>query len=233
MDFSRDFKEWLQEKIAEALDNYSDTSVYGCDLVITLFEGENVNGSILFNTEDAKEFIKDHWDDAGEIHTYLKENLEMVINPFDEPEKFHVCMLLEGAREMLNNNTSELLNEYWNDHLELTDASIAILKSDIGIDTGLESQQLAVLRDLHDQEPELACDVAESYLNELEEKRSAPCSLDVIAGEVSVAAEKLNSIKNTPQSLDDKDQQLTATQAALSQDHEVSPKEKKVGDIVK
>lgn len=136
MELSTNFKEWLYEKIDTALFDYMGTSVYGSELAYKLFEGENVDGSVTYNTYEAKEFIKEYWDDAGEIAEYLKENLGMTVNPFDEPEKFHVCMLLEGASEILAE--SGFVNEHWNDEMEIDMYSIECIKSDLGMDESLE-----------------------------------------------------------------------------------------------
>ena len=39
-----------------------------CDLAYTLFEGENADGSVLYNTYKAKEFIKENFDLFGDLN---------------------------------------------------------------------------------------------------------------------------------------------------------------------
>ena len=39
-------------------------------------------------------------------------------NPFDEPEKFQVCVLLEGAQYLFSK--CETVDENWNEEIELT-----------------------------------------------------------------------------------------------------------------
>lgn len=143
MDLSKEFKDWITEKISSALDDYTDESVYGADLAYKLFEGENIDGSVTYSTYAAKEFIKDHWDDAGEIAQYLKENLDMTINPFDEPEKFHVVMLLQGAQEILNE--SEYISDNWNNEIDLTSENIKMIKDEIGLDVADEEEKEAII----------------------------------------------------------------------------------------
>ena len=132
MDFSRGFKNWLFDMISDALDDYEGVKVYGCDLALKLFEGENINGSISCSSYEAKEFIRQYWDDAGEIFDDWKLNTGESINPFENPESFQIIMLLEGARDILSQ--SNFLDEHSNDEFELTNDVIRTIKTDIGID---------------------------------------------------------------------------------------------------
>ncbi|MCL2321022.1 MAG: hypothetical protein FWC47_02825 [Oscillospiraceae bacterium] len=132
MDFSKEFKNWLLEKISDALDDYEGAIVYSCDLALKLFEGENANGSVSCSSYEAKEFIRQYWDDAGEIFDDWKSNIGESLNPFENPESFQVIMLLEGARDVLSQ--SSFLDDHWNDEFELTRDVIKTIKTDIGID---------------------------------------------------------------------------------------------------
>lgn len=131
MELSPEFETWLKEKIADRLVDYEGVSTYGADLAYTLFEGENADCCVHPWTEAEKNFIKEYWDDAGEVHAYLKDNLDMVVNPFDEPHKFAVCMLLEGAAQLISE--SEFVNKHWNEEMELGEIEIAAIKEDLGI----------------------------------------------------------------------------------------------------
>jgi len=132
MDFSKGFKNWLFEMISDALEDYEDVEIYGCDLALKLFEGQNANGSVSCSSYEAKEFIREYWDDAGEIIDDWKSNTGESINPFENPESFQVIMLLEGARDILSQ--SSFIDEHWNDEFELTGDVIKTIKTDIGID---------------------------------------------------------------------------------------------------
>lgn len=125
-----ELKQWLIEEIKEHLYNYEDCEIYACDLAYTIFEGENVNGSYTCNTYQAKEWIKKYWDDIGEIIEEIKFQLgsEYIPNVFDEPEKFQVVIVLEGANFVLSQ--SDYINTHWNDRIKLTKANIKkIIKS--------------------------------------------------------------------------------------------------------
>jgi len=158
-----DFKNWLDAKIADELDDYENYSrdVYGSDLANTLFEGQNADGSVTCSSNEAKEFIKEHWDAAGDIHSSMKENFgEALYNPFDEPEAFQVVMLLEGAYEVLIE--SKFVQKHWDDSFELNTASIAIIKDDLGIESGFTDEQIDAIREKYQEDPTAAVEFAKS-----------------------------------------------------------------------
>lgn len=119
-----ELKQWLIEEIKEHLYDYEDCEVYACDLAYTIFEGENIDGSYTCNTYQAKEWIKKYWDDIGEIIEEIKFQLgsESIPNVFDEPEKFQVVIVLEGANFILSQ--SEYINDNWNNKITLTNKTI-------------------------------------------------------------------------------------------------------------
>lgn len=112
----------LKETIIDRLNDYKNTTVYGCDLAYTLFEGENVNGTVLFSTYLTKEFIKENFDLFGDLVQYVENNIDVVLNPFKEPEKSHVWLVMEGGCSLLSRLDFVLNN--WNDKFKLTDEVI-------------------------------------------------------------------------------------------------------------
>lgn len=119
----------LKQDIKDRLSDYSGGNYYGCDLAYTLFEGENANGSVFCNAYKTKEFIKANFDLFGDLVEYCKENMGMTLNPFSEPEKALVILLLESAQSMLAK--LPLIDENWNEQIELTDDAIEILCAQI------------------------------------------------------------------------------------------------------
>ena len=93
-------------------------TVCACDLAYTVFESANVDGSYTYSTYKATQWVKKYFDSLGEIVDELKSNGIDAPNPFDEPEKFQVCILLEGAQYLLSQ--CETIDENWNDEIELT-----------------------------------------------------------------------------------------------------------------
>ena len=112
----------LKETIIDRLNDYKNTTVYGCDLAYTLFESENVNGSVLCNTYLTKEFIKQNFDLFGDLVQYVENNIDVVLNPFKEPEKSHVWLVMEGGCSLLSRLDFMLNN--WDNKFKLTDEVI-------------------------------------------------------------------------------------------------------------
>jgi len=121
----KNFTTQLKQTIIERLNDYADTTVYACDLAYTLFEGENANGSVLCNTYLTKEFIKENFDLFGDLVEYVNDNLDMKLNPFTEPEKAHVILMLESAQSILSQ--LDYINDNWNDKIELNSEVMEVL----------------------------------------------------------------------------------------------------------
>lgn len=119
----------LKATIKDRLQDYSGGTYYGCDLAYTLFEGENANGSVFCNTYKTKQFIAENFELFGDLVEYVKDNLDMTLNPFAEPEKAHVILLLESAQSFLAK--LPLIDENWNNNIELTDEAIEMLCTQI------------------------------------------------------------------------------------------------------
>lgn len=84
------------------LANY-ETEVDLSDLGDTITESMNVNGSATFSTYKAKQYIKEWFEEAGMCYEYEQNNFgEVLHNPFEEPEAFHVCMIIHGVNVLLN-----------------------------------------------------------------------------------------------------------------------------------
>jgi hypothetical protein len=119
----------LKEQIVDRLNAYKGSTIYGGDLAYTLFEGENANGSVFCNTWKTKEFIKENFDLFGELIKYWSDNVGESLNPFSEPERCHVILLMESAQSVLS--ACQLVEQKWNDKIELTDAMIKKLKKQV------------------------------------------------------------------------------------------------------
>ena len=115
---TKTFTSELIETIIDRLNDYKNTNFYGCDLACTLFEGENANGSVLCNTYQTKEFIKENFDLFGDLVEYMQDNMNIVLNPLLEPEKAHVWLLLEASQSILSK--LHTIDKFWNDEKELT-----------------------------------------------------------------------------------------------------------------
>ena len=124
----------LKATIIDKLNDYAGGSYYGCDLAYTLFEGENATGSILCNTYQTKDFIKENFDLFGYLVEYVKSSMDMNLNPFSEPEKAHVILLLVASQSVLSK--LDFIDKTWNDKIELTPKNIKTITkqlNDLGI----------------------------------------------------------------------------------------------------
>jgi len=126
---TNDFLTDLKKDIINKLNDYSGGIYYACDLAYTLFEGENANCSVFCNTYKTKEFIKANFDIFGDLVEYCKDNLDMTLNPFSEPEKAHVILLLESSQSLLSQLPT--IDKNWNDKIELTPKMIKKLTKEI------------------------------------------------------------------------------------------------------
>ena len=119
---TKTFTSELIETIISRLNDYKGTKTYLCDLSMLLFESENVNGSVFCNTYKTKKFIKENFDLFAQLVEYVKDNMGMTLNPFNEPEKAHVWLLLEASQSLLSQ--CETVDKFWNDEKEIDDELI-------------------------------------------------------------------------------------------------------------
>ena len=59
------FIPFCKQQILDNIDNEEGNSRYACDLAGYLTEAMNVDGSFTYSSEEAKEYIKEWWDDAA------------------------------------------------------------------------------------------------------------------------------------------------------------------------
>lgn len=117
--------------IIDRIDDWEDITVYPCDFGWQLFEQENSNGSATYNTEDAKEWIKQYFDTIGGVAENIIFGIgaDFLANPFVEPEKFMVQIMLEVSSMLVGQ--CEIMDQNWNDELELTEEVIETFKSQL------------------------------------------------------------------------------------------------------
>ena len=126
---TKTFTTELIETIISRLNDYKGTTQYMCELPSILFESENVNGSVLCSTYQTKKFIKENFDLFGYLVEYVQDNMNMVLNPFSEPEKAHVILLLEASQCILSKLPT--IDKSWNDEKELTPKLIKQLTKEL------------------------------------------------------------------------------------------------------
>lgn len=126
-------KKDIIKRIIDKLYDYEDVKVYGADLAYTLFESENMDGTFTYNTYEAKEWIKQNFDEIGEVWEELKFQFgsEYLVdfNPFDNPEKFMVLVILESASYILGK--CKTVEDNWNNEIVLTKENIKKIEKEL------------------------------------------------------------------------------------------------------
>lgn len=123
MEKIKSYVEYVKDFILENLPEYKGQEVYGCDLGYTITEGINADGSATYSKQAAMEYIKEWFDEAAEVYQYQMDNYGQVSqNPFENPEGWMVCMIIEGVNSILGQ--CDVVEEFWNDETELTDEII-------------------------------------------------------------------------------------------------------------
>lgn len=126
---TNNFTQNLINTVIDRLNDYEGTNNYMCDLSSILFERENADGSVLYNTYQTKEFIKENFDLFGDLVEYVNDNFGYTLNPFIEPEKAHVILMLEASQSILSKLPT--VDKFWNDEKELTQKLIKQLTKEL------------------------------------------------------------------------------------------------------
>ena len=118
----KEFITYCKHYIYDHIDDCRGQNVYPCDLGFTLTEYPNCDGTLTYSREAAKDYIREWWDEADDYFNYEKDNFGgAVLNPFENPEAYMVCMVIEGVRALIDDAVDTLgMNDQWNDEVELT-----------------------------------------------------------------------------------------------------------------
>lgn len=114
------FITYCKQYIFDHIDNYRGQSVYPCDFGFTLTEEPNYDGTLTYSREEAKNYIREWWDEANDYFEYEKFNFGTVRNPFENPEVYMVCMVIAGVESLISNAFDQIEGVDWNEEIELT-----------------------------------------------------------------------------------------------------------------
>lgn len=121
----KDYVSYCKDFIITELEDYIDypICIYLQDLGHELTYRINIDGSATYSTYHAKQYIKEWWDDAADVYNYQMESYgEVLHNPFENPESFHVVMIIEGVNNILDQ--CETISKNWDKKIELTNRII-------------------------------------------------------------------------------------------------------------
>lgn len=121
------FTQYVIDFIDTEIENFAGITVYACDLASELTQGINCDGTATYSTYEAKEYLKHWWDEASDYFKYEKDNFgENIHNPFERPEAFMVCMIIQGVSYILAEIS--VIDDNWNEEITLTPKVILEIK---------------------------------------------------------------------------------------------------------
>lgn len=130
MEELKSYVEYVKDFIVDNLPEYEGKEVYACDLAYTITEGINADGSATYSRQKAVDYIKEWFDEAAEVYQYQVENYGQASqNPFENPEAWMVCMIIEGVSAIFSQCT--VIDDNWNNEIELTEEIIKTILEEV------------------------------------------------------------------------------------------------------
>ena len=96
-----DLEKDVLERMIDHLDDLEGRDGYVSELAFTLFEGENINGSMTYSTYKAELWIAEHFHDLADVVEDMAADWGITPNPFSNPEKFMVQVVLYLAEQLV------------------------------------------------------------------------------------------------------------------------------------
>lgn len=93
-----------KDVLARMLDNLftvEGRTVEVNELAFTLFECENIDGSMTYNTYKAEQWIAEHFHDLGDVVADMSVAWDITPNPFNNPEAFMVQAVIYIAEQLV------------------------------------------------------------------------------------------------------------------------------------
>lgn len=125
-------EQWVLSEMAGHLRYWKgqDRKIALGDLAFELFDNENATGSYECSAYRATQWIKEYFDDLGEVMAKMKNEWGSVANPFNAPERFQVQVILFLASDLVWESRN-LLEVYEEDtEVVMTDALLERIAHD-------------------------------------------------------------------------------------------------------
>ena len=123
------FEEYCKNYILEHIDEYEGQGTYASDLAYLITDAPNMDGTLTYSRHAALEYLSEWWEDAADYFDYETDNYGKAQNPFERPEAYMVCMVIEGVASLISQ--CDIVDELWNDEIELTPDIINKIKEQI------------------------------------------------------------------------------------------------------
>lgn len=96
-----DLEKDVLERMIDHLDDLEGRDGYVSELAFTLFEAENIDGSMTYNTYKAEQWIAEHFRDLGDVVEDMSVAWDITPNPFNNPEAFMVQVVIYIAEQLV------------------------------------------------------------------------------------------------------------------------------------
>lgn len=96
-----DLEKDVLSRMIDNLDDLEGRDGYVSDLAFTLFEAENINGSMTYSTYKAEQWIAEHFHDLADVVEDMAADWDITPNPFSNPKKFMVQVVLYLAEQLV------------------------------------------------------------------------------------------------------------------------------------
>lgn len=123
------YTEYCKDYITDRLSEMEGMSSYGCDLAGDICQGILADGSATYSTQTAWKYLDEWRYEAGEFFDHYVSEIGTPPNPFDNPEAFHVAMILEGCQAILSQ--CDVVDEIWNEKILLDKTTIKEIISQV------------------------------------------------------------------------------------------------------
>lgn len=89
------------ERMIDALEGMEGRDGYVSDLAFTLFEAENIDGSMTCSRWKAEQWIAEHFHDLADVVEDMAADWGITPNPFSNPEVFMIQVVLYLAESLV------------------------------------------------------------------------------------------------------------------------------------
>ena len=96
-----DLEKDVLERMIDYLDDLEGRDGYVSELAFTLFEAENIDGSMTYNTYKAEQWIAEHFHDLGDVVEDMSVAWDITPNPFANPEVFMLQVVIYIAEQLV------------------------------------------------------------------------------------------------------------------------------------
>lgn len=96
-----DLEKDVLSRMIDHLDDLEGRDGYVSELAFTLFEAENIDGSMTYNTYKAEQWIAEHFHDLGDVVEDMSVAWDITPNPFNNPEAFMVQVVIYIAEQLV------------------------------------------------------------------------------------------------------------------------------------